>query len=830
MPLRETIAGIKNNSVTDVDLSKETMFESVLPVNSGMIVGTWPYAASNEDGMTSQEKDKIQNWKTDVSWDIREKYYDCVNHIGKCLEIFSHRANQLTVFFDKASLVFEAKTQTYTSLLQRKEIWKMTNGSRVKFSSDGRLMLNCGEGIKIEVFNLETKESAYTESFEHAPSVILDVCNDRFAAGYRGGIRIWAIGTKELISLATLQDDSNQRIVFLKFVQNNEYILTGTFEGVAKLWCLKTSKCVATFNHEQSKSIFHKKNDSYRVMYALSPTGLLVSCVCAVKDKQSIKLWDLNKRCCVATYNPPKDEFIFVNPSFQFLSSSSLAIVTVKDVLESNRFFKYKPSFTALDFSTGKWRTLFTAESGDVIYSVNILSDGQFAAIVNNPFWELGVGGYFAMGDTKLKVWDSTSGKCSMIFDIEKQRVSTTVDDGCVIITNHNQPIIDINHENGQKLFVDDMLVTVNTKGIALYQFKTRLLKFMDLQSILEVLADNVSVLNLKLPFAIDDYSIPALITFLRRNTTLIKLDARNTSITKEGIEKLLDAIRHRLPKIEICYGINVTVYSAGELRSKDEKIFNTAIAAVKPSDTIYTELVSASLSISESTFTPLVPTGIAEENVHHRVLDLEQKTSNETSVAEVPLLLDAATVVQLQQLSLARLPERVNALEDKTKYLDEKVLLSLKGRSESLLSMLAQDFLNRTEDKLHQIILDDEDLLSYYSTLSVLLCGTNNACQGIFAEYGMNGKKYPVDYIARTCDQLKNITGIGIVPQLISIFIEAKTSIDKAKEVDNLEKFFIKAFNPEDKLRHFARLMTFAKRHEIKKEAQKNLSVIKKF
>lgn len=174
-----------------------------------------------------------------------------------------------------------------------------------------------------------------------------------------------------------------------------------------------------------------------------------------------------------------------------------------------------------------------------------------------------------------------------------------------------------------------------------------------------------------------------------------------------------------------------------------------------------------------------------------------------------VPLTaVDATALAQIGLLPV--LTQQVAMLRNKTEYFDPEIFQTIKENAGTL-----TDFLHgkREEDKLHQLILEDKIALTYYSTASILLCGTHRACEGIFSGYENNGKKYTSDHVIAALDAMSSIPVVGFVAKLISALLTANNFKERNWEVMRLAFFFVAAKKPEDFLRQFARVLTFARK-----------------
>lgn len=216
---------------------------------------------------------------------------------------------------------------------------------------------------------------------------------------------------------------------------------------------------------------------------------------------------------------------------------------------------------------------------------------------------------------------------------------------------------------------------------------------------------------------------------------------------------------------------------------------------------------VAQGSNLSSSMNQSLVATNPTLMVPDHKAVNGDQSTGQQDNrLNTVPLTsVDATALEQLGLLPV--LAQRVVTLE---RYLDPAIFRTLNENAVTLTEFLRRE---REEDKLHQLILQDKGDLAYYSMASILLCGTQRACEGIFSGYENNGKKYTSDHVAGALDAMSSIPVVGMVAKFIYGMITTKNFKEKNYEVMRLAFFFVGARKPEDFLRQFSRVLTFARR-----------------
>jgi len=160
---------------------------------------------------------------------------------------------------------------------------------------------------------------------------------------------------------------------------------------------------------------------------------------------------------------------------------------------------------------------------------------------------------------------------------------------------------------------------------------------------------------------------------------------------------------------------------------------------------------------------------------------------------------------------------QSLTVVEQKLKHLDPLVLEELQTKAAALIKNICEE---KTTDALHKAILSDGRDFIYYSVASVLSCGTHHACGGVRSGFVAAGKS-DGDTVAQAFEAMGSVPLVGFAASFVSGVIGVASTADKLKKIALITTFLAKAKNPEAFLRHFARLLTFARRAMIRDAAQ---------
>lgn len=387
-----------NLSIWDVETSVKTrtievpdddIFSCVFsPDNKYIITGTENNHAIMWDIMTGKEVRRFKPEKTDI---IMEKGFEYPT--AKTVEISADRKKLLTGSNDHTAFLFDINTGVQVKKFKNDNWSCVSCEISAHFSPDCRKIVFgyldsvyiCDAETGKILLTMEEKDNNY-ENAIYSPDGKY-IASFEYGTGY-----IWNAQTGKLIT--TIENPRD--IMDIRFSTDNNYVLTGGEDRIAKLYKIPSGKQVMTLKGYLSEmsEIILEDNYMYWVAFMneikLSPDGKYLA---IGKTGNNARLMDFETGRLVQTYRGHENIVISLDfsPDGKYLATGSLDGTTKIWEVESGRMFRTLPEGTSnlpdfsIDFSpdgnnilVGSWDGLvriWDIESGKAIQAIRAHDD-----------------------------------------------------------------------------------------------------------------------------------------------------------------------------------------------------------------------------------------------------------------------------------------------------------------------------------------------------------------------------------------------------------------------------------------------------------------------